>query len=221
MRLRSALVLPLLLLGTPVVAAEKIEVTRFHTPETLTRLGPGAVEVVAAPGTDGASLETRGDLETRIWLDAVARELAAQGIAGGSERALRVAEVHLSRDVLESRAAGRSGSSVSVGVGAGSGGWRRGGTSVGLGVGLGFPLGGSKDRVAVENELSVTIRDRATGEALWEGRSTLRTGKKGADSPKPPRGSPRRCSRAFPDARGRLSRSNDLRYPEYPDRCRV
>jgi hypothetical protein len=68
-------------------------------------------------------------------------------------------------------------------VGAGSGGWHRGGTSVGLGVGLGFPLGGSKDRIAVENELSVTIRDRATGEALWEGRSTLRTGKKGADSP--------------------------------------
>ncbi len=183
MRLRFALLFPLLLVGTPVVAAEKIEVTRFHTPETLTRLGPGAVEVVAASGIDGASLETRGDLEARIWLDAVARELAAQGIAGGSERALRVAEVRLSRDVLEGRAGGRSGSSVSVGVGAGSGGWRRSGTSVGLGVGLGFPLGGSKDRIAVENELSVTIRDRATGEALWEGRSTLRTGKKGADSP--------------------------------------
>jgi len=177
MRLRSALVLPLLVLAAPVLAAEKIEVTRFHTAETLTRLGPGAVEVVAAPGSDGASLETRA------WLDAVARELAAQGIAGGSERALRVAEVRLSRDVIEGGAAARPRSSVGIGVGTGGGGWYRGGTSVGLGVGLGFPLGGSKDRVAVENELAVTIRDRATGEPLWEGRSTLRTGKRAADSP--------------------------------------
>lgn len=177
MRLPLFLALPVLLLAAPAVAAEKIEVTRFHTPETLTRLGPGAVEVVAAPGIDA------GSLETRAWLDAVARELAAQGIAGGSDRALRVAEVRLSRELLEGRASGRSGSSVSVGVGAGSGGWRRSGTSVGLGVGLGFPLGGSKDRVAVENELAVTIRDRASGESLWEGRSILRTGKRDADSP--------------------------------------
>ena len=176
MRLRSALLFPLLLVATPVLAAEKIEVTRFHTPETLARLGPGAVEVVAAPGFDGASLETRA------WLDAVSRELATRGIAGGSDRAMRVAEVRLSRDQVESGETARPRSSVSVGIGSG-GGWRRSGTSVGLGVGLGFPLGGSKDRVAVENELAVTIRDSATGEPLWEGRSTLRTGKRAADSP--------------------------------------
>ena len=176
MRLRSVLILPLLLVAMPVLAAEKIEVTRFHTPETLARLGPGAVEVVAAPGLDGASLETRA------WLDAVARELAARGIAGGSDRAMRVAEVRLTRDRVESGEASRPRSSVSVGIGSG-GGWRRSGTSVGLGVGLGFPLGSAKDRVAVENELAVTIRDRTTGEPLWEGRSTLRTGKRGADSP--------------------------------------
>jgi len=176
MRLRSALILPLLLVAAPALAAEKIEVTRFHTPETLARLGPGAVEVVASPGFDGASLETRA------WLDAVARELAERGIAGGSDRAMRIAEVRLTRDVVEGSEASRPRSSVSIGVGSG-GGWRRSGTSVGLGVGLGFPLGGTKDRVAVENELAVTIRDRTSGEPLWEGRSTLRTGKRAADSP--------------------------------------
>ena len=182
MRLRSAFILPLLLVAAPALAAEKIEVTRFHTPETLARLGPGAVEVVAAPGFDGASLETRGSLETRIWLDAVARELAGRGIAGGSDRAMRVAEVRLTRDLVESREASRPRSSVSIGVGSG-GGWRRGGSSVGLGVGLGFPLGSSRNREAVDSELAVTIRDKTTGTPLWEGRSTLRTGKRAADSP--------------------------------------
>ena len=176
MRLRSAFILPLLLVAAPALAAEKIEVTRFHTPETLARLGPGAVEVVAAPGFDGASLETRG------WLDAVARELAERGIAGGSDRAMRVAEVRLTRDLVESREASRPRSSVSIGVGSG-GGWRRGGSSVGLGVGLGFPLGSSRNREAVDSELAVTIRDKTTGTPLWEGRSTLRTGKRAADSP--------------------------------------
>ena len=174
MRLRSALLLPLLLVATPALAAPKIEVTRFHTPETLARLGPGAVEVVAAPAIDGASLEARA------WLDAVARELATLGIAGGSERALRVAEVRLTRDIVERGAASRPRSSVSIGVGSG-GGWHRSG--VGLGVGLGFPLGSSGSGEQVDSELAVTIRDKASGAALWEGRSTLRTGKRAADSP--------------------------------------
>ena len=181
MRLRSAFILPLLLVAVPALAADKIEVTRFHTPETLARLGPGAVEVVAAPGFDGASLETRTQFENA--LDAVARELAAQGIAGGGERAMRIAEVRLTRDAIEGGARSRPRSSVSIGVGSGGGGWHRGGGGVGLGVGLGFPLGGGRERAQVENELAVTIRDSASGEPLWEGRSTLRTGKRAADSP--------------------------------------
>lgn len=177
MRLRSALLVPLLLAAAPALAADRIEVTRFHTPETLARLGPGAVEVVAAPGTDGASLETRA------WLDAVARELAGKGLAGGSERALRVAEVRLTRDTVEGAAAARPRSSVGIGVGSGGGWHRGGGTSVGLGIGLGFPLGKSADREQVDSELEVTIRDKTTGASLWEGRSTLRTARRKADSP--------------------------------------
>ncbi|MET0179693.1 MAG: DUF4136 domain-containing protein [Novosphingobium sp.] len=178
MRFGPLLLVPALLaLGgpTPALAAAKVEVTRFHTPETLARLGSGAVEVVAAPGIDGASLETR------VWLDAVARELSAQGFAArGADGAPRVAEVRLTRDAVEG---GRSRSPVSVGVGGsvGSGGgyYRHGGgSSVGLGLGLNFS-GGPRDRV--ESELSVTIRDRATGAALWEGRASSRESGKSKD----------------------------------------
>ncbi|MET0178896.1 MAG: DUF4136 domain-containing protein [Novosphingobium sp.] len=170
------LILALLGLSAPALAAAKVEVTRFHTPATLTQLGPGAVEVVAAPGIDGASLETR------VWLDAVARELAAQGFtATGAGAAPRVAEVRLTRDAVEG--AGRR-SPVSIGVGGGvgsGGGYYRGGSSVGLGLGLGFGLGGGS-RDAVESELSVTIRDRASGAALWEGRASTRAKAKSRDA---------------------------------------
>jgi hypothetical protein len=139
--------------------------------------------VVAAPGIDA------GSLETRAWLDAVARELAAQGFAAGPAGAARVAEVRLTRDAVEGGAVRRGGSSVSVGVGVGSGwggGWRRhGGSHVGVGVGIGFPVvgGGSRRGDAIDSELSVTIRDKADGAPLWEGRSSLRTSRRGADDP--------------------------------------
>ena len=156
--------------------------TRFHTPATLAQLGPGWVEVVPAAGFDPRSLETRA------WIDAVARELANQGFAASAHQpsAGRIAEVRLTRNAVPGSERRGGGSSVSIGVGGGSGGgWRRGGgTSVGVGLGVGFPLGGNKQRAGdVENELSVTIRDKATGAALWEGRSSLRTAQREADKP--------------------------------------
>ena len=172
----------LLALASPAVAAERVEVTRFHTPATLAQLGPGWVEVVPAAGIDPRSLETRA------LIDAVARELAAQGFAASAPQPSvgRIAEVRLTRDAVPGSERRGGGSSVSIGVGGGSGGgWRRGGgTSVGVGLGVGFPLGGNKQRAGdVENELSVTIRDKATGAALWEGRSSLRTAQREADKP--------------------------------------
>ena len=172
----------LIALASPATAAERIEVTRFHTPATLAQLGPGWVEVVPAAGIDPRSLETRA------LIDAVARELAAQGFAASAPQPSvgRIAEVRLTRDAVPGSERRGGGSSVSIGVGGGSGGgWRRGGgTSVGVGLGVGFPLGGNKQRAGdVENELSVTIRDKATGAALWEGRSSLRTAQREADKP--------------------------------------
>jgi len=186
MRFRHLLIAPAMLTAVSAVAAAPVEVTRFHTPETLARLGAGAVEVIAAPGIDAQSLENRA------LLDAVARELSAQGLsAQGVASASRVAEVRLTRDAVEGSNYGRGGgSSVSVGVGVGSGwggGWHRhGGSHVGVGVGVGFPIAGSRSSRgsgAVESELSVTIRDKASGAPLWEGRSNLRTSRRAADDP--------------------------------------
>ena len=172
----------LIALASPATAAERIEVTRFHTPATLAQLGPGWVEVVPAAGIDPRSLETRA------LIDAVARELAAQGFAASAPQPSvgRIAEVRLTRDAVPGSERRGGGSSVSIGIGGGSGGgWRRGGgTSLGVGLGVGFPLGGNRQRAGdVASELSVTIRDKATGAALWEGRSALRTDQREADKP--------------------------------------
>ena len=172
----------LLALTAPALAAERVEVTRFHTSTTLARLGTGWIEVAPAAGIDGTSLETRA------WLDVVARELAAQGLAPSAPQASvnRIAEVRLTRDAVPGSERRGGGSSVSIGIGGGSGGgWRRGGSSVGLGVGFGFPLGGgAKARGGdVESELSVTIRDKASGASLWEGHSNVRTAQREADRP--------------------------------------
>ena len=172
----------LLALSYPALAAERVEVTRFHTPATLAQLGPGWVELVPVAGIDPRSLEQRA------LLDAVSRELAAQGFAASDPQPSvgRIAEFRLTRDAVPGSERRGGGSSVSIGVGGGSGGgWRRGGgTSLGVGLGVGFPLGGNKQRAGdVESELSVTIRDKATGAALWEGRSALRTAQRDADRP--------------------------------------
>ena len=51
-------------------------------------------------------------------------------------------------------------------------------------MGVGFPIGGGRSRGGdVESELSVTIRDKASGAPLWEGRSNLRTSRRAADDP--------------------------------------
>ena len=171
----------LLAVSAPVLAAAPVEVTRFHTPATLAQLGPGWVEVVPAAGIDARSLQTRA------WLDAVARELAAQGFAASAPQpgVARIAEVRLTREVVPGSERRGGGSSVSVGIGGGGGGgWYGGGSHVGVGVGLGFPLGGGRSRGGdVESELSVTIRDKASGAALWEGHSNLRTAQREADRP--------------------------------------
>lgn len=145
----------------PVAMAAPIEVTRFHTPDTLITLGRGAVAVVAAPGTDNGTYG--GSLETRIWLAAVEAELAALRFGSATPGAADlVAEVRVER---HSERTERRGGPVSVGVGGNTGGWNSG-----LGLGLGFNLGGVPRNV-VMTRLAVTIRNRATGLSLWEARA--------------------------------------------------
>ncbi|OYZ11466.1 MAG: hypothetical protein B7Y36_04700 [Novosphingobium sp. 28-62-57] len=140
-RLAAALALSAVTITPALAKPAPVEVTRFHTPETLARLKGVAAMVEAAPGSDPKSLEDK------TWLAAVQRELAAQGYGP-----------------------------VSVGVGGSTGSF-----GSGLGLGLGFNLGGGpKDFVVTR--LSVRIRDKRTGESLWEGRADNRESAKAKEA---------------------------------------
>lgn len=158
----SLTALAALALAAPVAATE-VQVTRFHTAESLTAAAPGAIAVRA-----GAGLEADA-LETQVWLDAVATALTRQGFSVVSD-APRVAEVSLQQAVVRNEAA-RSRSGVSVGVGAGTGGGYYGRRSgVNLGLGLGFRIGGKHAGEVLDSTLSVTILD-PNGMHAWEGRA--------------------------------------------------
>lgn len=143
-----------------------VEVTRFHAPDTAA-LGRGTIAVEAAPGEDPASLELRS------YQAAVARQLVILGYAesAAGSPSQQVAHVRLRRETWQPE---RAGSPVSVGIGGSTGSY-----GSGIGIGLGFDLSG-KPPAQTRTELAVTIRNRATGAALWEGRAqfTVR-----ADSP--------------------------------------
>ncbi len=136
-----------------------VEVTRFHVPDLAT-LGRGAITVEPAAGQDGSSLEFRS------YASAVARQLVLLGYseqaAGSSSR--QIAVVRIERQTWRpDRARGP----VSVGVGGSTGSY---GSGVGLGIGL--DLSGPPPE-QVETLLGVTIRDRASGKALWEGKASF------------------------------------------------
>lgn len=155
--MRARLFLAALALAASPALAAPVEVTRFHTPDSITTLGRNAVAVVAAPGTDPNSLETR------VWLQAVEAELAALRFGTATPGAAdAVAEVRVEREVQRTE---RQRGPVSVGVGGATGGWNSG-----VGLGLGFNLGGGP-KARVYTRLVVTIRSRATGLSLWEGRA--------------------------------------------------
>lgn len=149
----------------PAAWAAPVEVTRFHTPDSLVTLGRGAIIVVAEPGF-GSSVDA-ASLETRLWLQAVEAELAALRFGSATPGAADcVAEVRIERDVQRTaNDTGRQRGPVSVGVGGSTGGWNSG-----VGLGVGFNLGGGP-RARVSTRLAVTIRSRSTGQALWEGRA--------------------------------------------------
>lgn len=168
-RLAAALSLALLASTTPVLAKPApINVTRFHTAQTLPRLKGAAVIVEAAPGADQSSLENQ------MWLAAVQKELFASGFGSATPGAADVvAEVRVDREVQKRE---KTRGPVSVGVGGSTGSY--GG---GVGLGLGFNLGGGPKEFVV-TRLAVRIRDRKTGEALWEGRAENRENAKAKEA---------------------------------------
>lgn len=152
--------LTLLLLAACVAPTGPVEVTRFHLPQA-TRLAQGTIAVEPAQGLDGESLEFRS------YAAAVSRELQRIGyseLVAGSRSSESVAVVTVERESFR-RDSGVS--PVSVGIGGGTGGY---GSGVGLGIGLN--LAGPPPET-VMTRLSVTIRSRAGGQALWEGRASF------------------------------------------------
>ncbi len=153
-----AAALAALTLSACVAPVGPVDVTRFHAADT-SALTHGAIAVEAAPGMDGSSLEFRS------YAAAVSRQLALLGYteaAAGSSGG-QMAVMRLSRQTYRPQ---RQGSPVSVGIGGSTGSY-----GSGLGVGIGLNLSGPPPE-QVETQLSVTIKDRASGAPLWEGRAS-------------------------------------------------
>jgi hypothetical protein len=155
---RCTALLALFALSACVAPTGPVEVTRFHVPDTG-RLGHGVIAVEPAPGVADDSLEFRS------YAAAVSRQLALLGYseqpagAGGQVALVRLERQHYRPE--------RHNGPVSVGAGGVAGSY---GSSVG--VGIGFDLSGPPPEV-VDTQLSVTIRDRASGQSLWEGRANF------------------------------------------------
>lgn len=164
-KLATLMAAPALVLSAPALATE-VEVTRFHTPDSLSQAAPGPVMVRATGGLNPDSLESR------VWLDAVSRQLERQGFTVVAD-APRAVEVSLEQTVVErgSRRGPRTGVRVGVGVGSGGGYYGyRGGTNVGFGLGLSFGNGGRSGEL-LDSRLSVALVEAATGTHIWEGRA--------------------------------------------------
>lgn len=136
-----------------------VEVTRFHAPD-VAALGKGTIEIVPAPGTDGASLEWQS------YKAAVLRQLVLLGYseAAAGTPSVQLAELRLARTTFRPE---RSNGPVSVGIGGGTGSY---GGGVGLGIGINLS---PKPAEQIETELGVMIKDRSSGQSLWEGRASF------------------------------------------------
>ena len=149
-----------LALSACATAPGPVEVTRFVAPERAAELGEGTIFVGTAAGEDTDSLSLMP------YKSAVAAELAALGYVETQRgEASQIATVSIEQYVL---AANGKRSPVSVGVGGSTGSY---GSGVGLGIGLNLG-GGPRDQLGTK--LSVTIRDAASGQSLWEGRADFR-----------------------------------------------
>ena len=162
MKSRSVIAAALVLAALSACVAQvgPVEVTRFHLPE-IAQNTRGIIEVQAAPGTDGASLEFRS------YAAAVARQLVLLGYSdkiADDTASPQIALVRLERHTFRpDRARGP----VSVGVGGSTGSY-----GSGVGVGIGLDLSGPPPE-QVQTLLGVTIKERASGRALWEGKATF------------------------------------------------
>jgi hypothetical protein len=148
-----------LLLSGCVTPVGPTEVRRFHAIENAAAATSQRIAVVPSERFTG------GDLEFRVYAQAVESALAAQGytIVAASDFPDQLAMVDYSS---QSRTVGNGRGPVSVGVGGGTGGFR-----TGLGGGIGLNLGGgSSERVFAD--MRITIEQVADRTRLWEGQAS-------------------------------------------------
>ena len=133
-----------------------VEVTRFHLGTPISR---GTIDVEPLTSAGPASLEYK------TYAAAVQGELLRQGFtaAAPGETAQYLATVNFMR---ASRGTIDEGPPVTLGLGVGGF-----GRHVGGGVGGGIGIGKHRMKELIVSELSVQIKDRANGSAIWEGRA--------------------------------------------------
>ena len=135
-----------------------VEVTRFHVPDTSV-LAKGSISVEPAAGNSADSLEWRS------YQAAVARQLVLLGYTeAAAGQGAQVAQLRYSRDTYRPE---RARGPVSVGMSGSTGSY-----GSGIGLGIGIDLSGRPPEQS-STELGVIIRNRATSEALWEGRASF------------------------------------------------
>lgn len=147
-------------LSACVAPVGPVEVTRFHAAQTAT-LGKGLIAIQPADGVDPASLEYRD------YAAAAARELTRIGYREplpGEKADGQVAVLDLSRRTFTPE---RTRNAVTVGGGGAAGTY-----GSGVGVGVSFDLSGAP-KPQVETSMRVSIRERADGKVLWEGRASF------------------------------------------------
>ena len=156
-RLAIAAIVAATTLSGCVAPVGPVEVTRFHAPD-VSPLGKGTIAVEPAPGSDPASLEWQ------TYSAAVTRQLILLGYSEAKPGSSgQVALVKLTRRTLEAQGS----NPVSVGLGGSTGTY---GSGLGLGIGINLS---PKPAAQIATDLSVSIRDRASGATLWEGRATF------------------------------------------------
>lgn len=168
---RSSAKLAKVLLATAMAAAlagcttpvGPVEVTRFRSPDAQT-VGHGVIHVEPAPGQPD-------DLPFQAYAAAVGRELTRvgyteplPGAATGPDAPGYVALVTLDRQYVHPV---RSRPPVTVGLGGVAGSY-----GSGAGAGVNIDLSGPPKEVVV-TRLSVMIRERPSGKAVWEGRAAF------------------------------------------------
>jgi hypothetical protein len=170
-----------------------VEVTRFHLGTPISR---GTIDVEPFSSTGSASIEYK------TYAAAVQSQLLRLGYsvppAGQPGQYLATVNfLRASRGVID------EGPPVTLGLGLGGF-----GRHVGGGVGGGIGIGKHREKELIVSELSVQIKDRSNGSAIWEGRAQL-DGQVGKEEANPAAAAAKLADalfRGFPGESGRTIR---------------